>query len=63
MEQYIQKSAVQAEILKCYTNSLEKARLCSDTRLKSLTQYWEGKANAYRHMLDYLDDIEVINNK
>lgn len=55
MEQNILKSAVMTEMEICYNNCLERAKSCRETSLTMQTRYWEGKADAYRHVLDFLD--------
>lgn len=55
MEQYIKKSALEVEIERRYIISREKTRSCRESSLNMLTRYWEGKADAYRHVMDFLD--------
>ena len=53
MEQYIPKSALVAEIEKCYNECLKKAKITD-------SDYWNAKADAYRNVLVFLDNtIEV----
>ena len=53
MEQYIDKSAVVAEIEKCYNECLKRAKITD-------SDYWNAKADAYRNVLAILDDtLEV----
>ena len=62
MKQYIDKSALVAEIEKCYNECLKKAKITD-------SDYWNAKADAYRNVLvflnDYLEakevDIEQLN--
>lgn len=49
MKQYIDKSAVVAEIEKCYNESLKRAKIVD-------ADYWNGHADAYRNLLTILDD-------
>ena len=52
MTQYIDKSAVVAEIEARYNECLKRAEIID-------AEYWNGKADAYRDMLAVLDTIEV----
>ena len=47
MAQYIDKSALVAEIEKCYSKCLERAKITD-------YDYWNGKADAYRNVLTIL---------
>jgi len=44
MEQYISKSALVAEIEKCYNECLKRAKITDP-------DYWNAKADAYRNVL------------
>lgn len=53
MEQYIPKSALVAEIEKCYNECLKRAKITD-------SDYWNAKGDAYRNILVILDDtLEV----
>jgi len=53
MTQYIDKSALVAEIEKCYNECLKRAKIIDSS-------YWNSKADAYRNVLEILDDtLEV----
>lgn len=53
MTQYIDKSALVAEIEKCYNECLKRAKITD-------YDYWSSKADAYRNVLVILDDtLEV----
>lgn len=52
MTQYIDKSAVVAEIEAHYNKCLKRAKIID-------AEYWNGKAAAYRDMLVVLDTLEV----
>ena len=53
MKQYISKSAVVAEIEKCYNECLKRAKITD-------SDYWNTKAEAYRNVLAILNDtLEV----
>ena len=56
MKQYISKSAVVAEIEKCYNECLKRAKIA---RIID-SNYWNTKAEAYRNVLVILDNtLEV----
>jgi hypothetical protein len=50
MVQYIDKSAVVAEIKKCYNECLKRAKIND-------SDYWNAEADAYRNVLAILNDI------
>lgn len=52
MAQYIDKSALVAEIEKCYNECLTRAKITD-------SDYWNAKADAYRNVLTILDNLEV----
>ena len=53
MEQYIPKSALVAEMEKCYNECLKRAKITDP-------DYWNAKADAYRNVLAILNDtLEV----
>lgn len=52
MGQYIEKSAVVAEMEARYNECSKRAKIID-------AAYWNGKADAYRDMLSVLDSIEV----
>lgn len=53
MEQYINKSALIAEIEKCYNECLKRAKI-------SDLDYWNAKADAYRNVLVILSDTTEV---
>lgn len=53
MTQYISKSALVAEIEKCYNECLKRAKITD-------SDYWNVKANAYRNVLAILDDTPEV---
>ena len=54
MTQYIDKSALVAEIEARYNECLKRAKICN-------ANYWNGNADAYRNVLGSLDTLEVKN--
>ena len=52
MTQYIKKADVVEEIEACYNECLKRAKIID-------AEYWNGKADAYRNMLNVLDTLEV----
>lgn len=49
MEQYISKSALVADIEKCYNESLKRAKI-------GFSEYWNGKADSYRNVLEIISN-------
>lgn len=53
MTQYIDKSAIVAEIENCYNECIKRAKIVD-------ADYWNAKADAYRNVLTILNDtLEV----
>lgn len=52
MAQYIDKADVVAEIEARYNECLKRAKIID-------AEYWNGKADAYRNILDVLDTLEM----